>query len=196
MICSVALAIMYSSSHFNSYSVSDRQLSRGSLRHLCFKIGKKRVKHDSIYFDGIYDTVHHDGSNPIAKKTKVLMGIFSASGMEKYDHCREYIRETSVNPDEKHLSSLQDYMYRVDNDEKGDEIDCEIIYTFVIGGANDFERPEDHSDDKPLTLAQDRHGNSEPDCTYLNIRENMEEGKSATWFKYASLLVSNMVLIM
>lgn len=117
--------------------------------------------------------------------------------MEKYDHRREYIRETSVNPDEKHLSLLQDYMYRVDNDEKGDEIDCEIIYTFVIGGANDFERPEDHGDDEPLTLAQDRHGNSEPDCTYLNIRENMEEGKSAMWFKYASLLVvGNMVLIM
>ncbi|GFH56562.1 hypothetical protein CTEN210_13038 [Chaetoceros tenuissimus] len=148
---------------------------------------KQKAKHNSIYYDSIYyDAVHHDVSNPIAKKTKVLIGIFSASGIEKYDHRREYIRETAVNPEEEHLCSLQEYMYRVDHNEKGIEIDCEIIYTFVIGGANDFERPEDHGDDEPLTLTQDRHDNSEADCTYLNIRENMEEGKLATWFKYAS----------
>ena len=134
----------------------------------------------------IYNAVQRQFPN--ARKTKVLIGIFSASGIAKYDHRREYIRNTFVNPEEEHLCSLQEYMYRVDHDEIESLEECEIIYTFVIGGGKWGERPPDHGDDEPLTLTQDSYGNSETDCTYLNIRENMEKGKSATWLKYASLI--------
>jgi len=120
----------------------------------------------------------------VAHRSKILVGIFSTSGIAKYDNRREYIRDTFVNPEEDHLCSLQDYMYRVDKRKKN-MMDCEIIYTFVIG-AGDSNRPPDHGDEEPLTLPYDQYGNSESDCTYLNIRENMEIGKSPTWLKYAS----------
>jgi hypothetical protein len=68
--------------------------------------------------------------------------------------------------------------------------DCQLIYTFVVGGADpsDPQAPTELLEDDPnipmvLDSPSDQH---ERDVTYLNIRENMNEGKTVTWFKYAS----------
>ena len=64
---------------------------------------------------------------------------------------------------------------------------CHIPYAFIIGANPDAPTElEDYSDDmiiNPSTIE-----NAEDDVVYLNIRENMENGKSVSYFKYASSL--------
>ena len=73
---------------------------------------------------------------------------------------------------------------------------CELIYTFVMGGALDADAPtqlvsEENGRPIELTKPVSKSGRispdiNEPDMTLLNIRENMEDGKSQTWFNYAA----------
>jgi hypothetical protein len=68
---------------------------------------------------------------------------------------------------------------------------CELIYTFVLGAVGN----QDHSagfptiiagnDARPLVVNRS-DSNSTWDKTILNIRENMNEGKSPTWFNYGA----------
>ena len=78
--------------------------------------------------------------------------------------------------------------------------DCKLVYTFVIGGNNDPNAPTKIYQNTSihnitLSLSQcntctdaDKNYN---DMTILNITENMEEGKSLTWFYYASTYLTN-----
>eukprot|EP00554_Chaetoceros_debilis_P008518 CAMPEP_0194100522 /NCGR_PEP_ID=MMETSP0150-20130528/1329_1 /TAXON_ID=122233 /ORGANISM="Chaetoceros debilis, Strain MM31A-1" /LENGTH=192 /DNA_ID=CAMNT_0038786887 /DNA_START=1516 /DNA_END=2091 /DNA_ORIENTATION=+ len=67
--------------------------------------------------------------------------------------------------------------------------------------SRDFlDRPTDHHDDAPLAIDMEaiensetsdcnyynKEGNIASGCTYLNIKENMEDGKSPTFMKFAS----------
>jgi hypothetical protein len=69
--------------------------------------------------------------------------------------------------------------------------DCRIIYTFVLGGGDKNAPTEllqaktsnEMTVSKPGSI-RDRH-----DMLYLNVRENLNEGKSPTWFKYATTLL-------
>jgi hypothetical protein len=64
--------------------------------------------------------------------------------------------------------------------------ECQLIYLFFVGG-----NPDGPSElvapnaSFPMTV---KGSLNEDDLVYLNIRENLEDGKSQTFFKYASIL--------
>jgi hypothetical protein len=66
---------------------------------------------------------------------------------------------------------------------------CQIAYTFIIGanpnGTTDFV---DTDINGTLTTVPLGGSAMEEDLTYLNVRENMNEGKMQSWFKYATSL--------
>jgi len=69
--------------------------------------------------------------------------------------------------------------------------DCEFVYTFVVGAANPDAPPELVDGSRPMEVPRPIHGGisndlNEPDMTLLNIRENMNEGKSQTWMHYGA----------
>ena len=69
--------------------------------------------------------------------------------------------------------------------------ECELIYTFVLGGNPDAPSTELVDDSRPMEVQKPvTYSNTTdlnwPDMTLLNIRENMNEGKSQTWLKYGA----------
>jgi hypothetical protein len=71
------------------------------------------------------------------------------------------------------------------------ENDCRLAYTFVMGGnPNGPTELVEFNDSYPLTVNNIRN-QEEKDIVYLNIRENMKEGKSQTWFKYATTVLDH-----
>mmetsp|Transcript_20757 Transcript_20757/g.30426 ORF Transcript_20757/g.30426 Transcript_20757/m.30426 type:complete len:321 (-) Transcript_20757:70-1032(-) len=120
------------------------------------------------------------------QNTVFLLGIFSTTG-KKYDDRRRYIRTTYLATGDERMCKLSEYIRQVK--ETPNERRCQVPYTFVIG-AGGSGRPTDHGDDEPLTLETDANGNVDPegDCTYLNIKENMEDGKSTTYMKFGAQL--------
>ena len=119
-----------------------------------------------------------------SRPATLLLGIFSTTG-EKYSHRRVYIRDTYLGTGNPKICKLSEFIRQTTEDPMRRV--CEVPYTFVIG-AGGPDRPHDHDDSEPLTLDMDPYGNSEDDCTYLNIRENMENGKSPTYLKFAANL--------
>jgi len=124
------------------------------------------------------------GSRSGSRPATLLLGIFSTTG-EKYSHRRVYIRDTYLGTGNPKICKLSEFIRQTTEDPMRRV--CEVPYTFVIG-AGGPDRPKDHDDSEPLTLDMDPDGNSEDDCTYLNIRENMENGKSPTYLKFAANL--------
>jgi len=124
------------------------------------------------------------GGGSGSRPATLLLGIFSTSG-EKYSHRRAYIRDTYLGTGNPKICKLSEFIRQTIEDPMRRV--CEVPYTFVIG-AGGPDRPTDHDDFEPLTLKMDPHGNIEDDCTYLNIRENMEDGKSPTYMKFAANL--------
>jgi hypothetical protein len=118
-------------------------------------------------------------------RSTMLLGIFSCSNLQKYAERRDTIRKTYLSFDDPRICTLDEYKRQVD--ENPYQVVCQVPYTFIIG-AGDDDRPTDHDDDQPLTVKTALEGTVEEDCTYLNIRENMEEGKSPTYFKFAAEL--------
>jgi hypothetical protein len=116
--------------------------------------------------------------------TTMLIGIFSIT-TDKAKRRREIIREHIILKDEKRVCSLAEFQRQVRDSPT--QRKCQVAYTFVIG-AGDENSPTDHWGDLPLTLATDQLGQVEEDCTYLSIRENMEDGKSPTFMKTAALV--------
>jgi len=128
----------------------------------------------------------YNDESPIgnAQNTVMLLGIFSTT-QQKYDNRRRYIRTTYLANGDERMCKLSEFMRQVK--ETPNERKCQVPYTFVIA-AGGSKRPSDHGDDEPLTLETDANGNvdAEGDCTYLNIKENMEDGKSTTYMKFGA----------
>jgi len=60
--------------------------------------------------------------------------------------------------------------------------ECQLAYTFVVGGnETGLTQRVDDIVAEPITLPS---LSTEPDVVLLNIRENMNQGKSETYFKY------------
>ena len=67
--------------------------------------------------------------------------------------------------------------------------ECQLIYVFFVGGSphgpTELVAPNISF---PMTINSTLEG--EDDVIFLNIRENLEDGKSQTFFKYASMIVA------
>ncbi|GFH55255.1 hypothetical protein CTEN210_11731 [Chaetoceros tenuissimus] len=125
---------------------------------------------------------------PLSSKTTMLLGIFSTNDDEKYVHRRTYIRETYLNTGDPRICKLSEYIHQR---EYNMHPICQVPYTFIIA-AGGKHRPYDHDDKEPITITpkKSKRINDEDDCTYLNIRESMEDGKSATYFKFGAEIAS------
>mmetsp|Transcript_21277 Transcript_21277/g.31508 ORF Transcript_21277/g.31508 Transcript_21277/m.31508 type:complete len:349 (+) Transcript_21277:86-1132(+) len=144
------------------------------------QLGTKRRSLETLSNDSIYDSARSLFVDP--QKTSMLIGIFSTTG-SKYSHRRDYIRDTFLGQDEPRLCTIQEFIRQTE--ESPQKRVCQVAYTFVIG-AGGHDRPTDHDDNEPLTVDNDQFGNSEDDCTYLNVMENMEDGKSPTYLKFGA----------
>ncbi|GFH55254.1 hypothetical protein CTEN210_11730 [Chaetoceros tenuissimus] len=123
---------------------------------------------------------------PLSSKTTMLLGIFSTNASDKYIHRRTYIRDTWLNTADPRICKLSEYIRQLEAD--NDSV-CQVPYTFIIA-AGGKHRPFDHDDKEPLSIIpkESERVNDEDDCTYLNVRESMEDGKSATYFKFGAEL--------
>ncbi len=126
------------------------------------------------------------------RPTTMLLAIFTRSST--YMDRKEYVRDTYIRgalETDFRFCKLDDYI-RQTNEMAIEDRPCQVPYTFVIG-AGGRHKPYDHDGDvdkTPLTLQTNRDGTIDPegDCTYLNIQENMNFGKSPTYFKYGAHL--------
>lgn len=118
--------------------------------------------------------------------TTFLLGIFSYSAGENR---RKYIRETYLSIEDERICKLDEFIRQTKENPLTRK--CMVPYTFVMGGGG-YDRPKDHNDFEPLTKDTDKMGNADPDgdCTYLNIKENMEDGKSPSFLKWAANLAT------
>jgi hypothetical protein len=117
---------------------------------------------------------------PREGKARVLMGIFCRSIVDKqYQEMFRLLFD---------LSPLVCSLGRYEQDLlQGTESRCQLIYTFVIGGNEDtLDGPTELLDDRiPILLKKG------DDYVVLNIQENMNSGKSQTWFYFASTIMNN-----
>ena len=140
--------------------------------------------------------------NPVGR---ILLGIFTTNSRNDESR-RQLIRKTyltnfqtlqtvGLSSDAKNMiCSLADFMESGSNKE-----DCSIIYTFVMGAmdSSNTTAPTDLTeweDQENISYVVDRPSSSldtseHRDILYLNVRENMNEGKTVTWFRYASSIL-------
>ena len=136
----------------------------------------------------------------------MLLGIFT---MESKVERRNLIRSTYPTYYFPQVCSLGSYLEAFSNhndnhtEEDGSIIldDCRVLYTFVIGGVTENSTVTERTIDTPeyplslpvssssssSIIIEDANGHK--DITLLNIKENMNDGKSITWFAYASTLI-------
>jgi len=115
----------------------------------------------------------------------MLLGIFTImEEKEIRNKLREYIYRNPKRADPR-LCSLPEFIQK---QEEGQPCECQVVYTFVIGANTGPNGQYIHRDDSktPLIVNQQYIADFEPDVTYLNVHENMNKGKTPTWFKYAN----------
>lgn len=125
------------------------------------------------------------------QRPRFLFGIFST--LRETDAIRRsVIRRTYLASDPDRICSVKDLVNKPH---------CQIVYTFVLGA--NATGPTDMVDQPPQSLTVDTREEPildeqgrvipyEDDVTYLNLRENMEDGKSPSWFLYANTIVDNL----
>jgi hypothetical protein len=125
----------------------------------------------------------------VGHSTTMLLGIFT-NASEHGRIARERIRDTylkEVGRDPR-VCKLSEYINQHVSSE-GTNVVCQIPYVFVVGG--DPERDTDHGDDTRLVIDNAKEPLVDDvfdDTVYLNIKENDNEGKSASYFKWAHTL--------
>lgn len=115
----------------------------------------------------------------------MVLGIFTwDSGWEK--RRRQVMRETYQSSKDPRICTFDEFL-------SGDNPCCILSYAFVMGGG-DEDAPTDHPNDStPVSLDRNEvpkyaHLAEETDIIFLNIRENMNDGKSFTWPSYITSL--------
>lgn len=124
-----------------------------------------------------------DEELPIGADSTMLLGIFSTLSEEESEQ-RQMIRETYLA-----LSKVDDRVCNIQRYRKN-RFGCRLVYAFVVGSLEEGPTLH-HNDSEPLVVEPadlKLYGDIvlEEDVAYLNIKENMEYGKSLTWFKYGA----------
>lgn len=122
------------------------------------------------------------------RRPRFLFGIFSTLRHHDFSR-RNVIRRTYLASDPHRICSIK---------ELPNKPYCQIVYTFVVGANSSGVLDLVESSPSSLTVnitehpVLDDYGEEVPledDVTYLNLQENMEYGKSPSWFLYANMLV-------
>lgn len=162
---------------------------KGELRPL-----RRRAKEGGAS-SAYYGDDDDDDEPHLGAKTTFLLGVFSTL-TEKEKRRRALIRETYLSSEHSipGLCSLPDYEARGPKFRSG----CRIVYAFVVGanprGPTERVREEDDADGGggggvlALNGASVEGSMAESDVVYLNIKENMENGKTPSWFGYGASL--------
>lgn len=134
--------------------------------------------------------------------SRILLSIFTTDSQKDFAR-RNMIRKTYLSMyktfegyglDEgqyDRICALSDLMQDASNPRMEQ---CRVVYTFVMGGidASNTTAPTDllENDDSTVPyVLPPTDSTLEQDVLRLNIRENMNEGKTTTWFKYASTML-------
>lgn len=123
------------------------------------------------------------------------MGIFSSDNMFDATHRKWHRRLINEIWKDERVCDLDRFRATKDNAFRQK---CELIYTFVVGANEDPNAPTVRLEDTdtaqtPIELSGRFKNPVKPDInwadvTRLNIKENMNEGKSETWFYFGSKL--------
>ncbi|CAJ1959560.1 unnamed protein product [Cylindrotheca closterium] len=123
---------------------------------------------------------------------RILVGIFCTNLNQLEKKRREMLRHTYLTTytetDTKYrICSLQNLLAKTIEAEN-----CQFAYTFVVGGNSSAPTEQIDTDDiQSIAISHHNIPRAEPDVLYLNIKENMNEGKSETWFRYATLIIEH-----
>lgn len=123
---------------------------------------------------------------------KMLIGVFSSDTFNDCTHRKRH-RELFSIWNDRRTCSLPEYR---SGDEDLKEA-CQVIYTFVVGAGDKATAPTEIVDDS-VDLLVDRIENpyrediNDADVTRLNIKENMNDGKSPTFFYFASTVMEEL----
>lgn len=118
-------------------------------------------------------------------KVRFLWGIFTTEdGFERRKLIRNtYLSVFNATSTPERICGLNDLL----KNRLSHPDECQIVYTFVIGGAHDTNVTDlvfNYTEPlRPLTI-----DGKEDDVIYLNILENMNKGKSQSWLAYAAHL--------
>ena len=118
----------------------------------------------------------------VLRRVRVLIGIFATRNDEEY---RERFRS---------LFDLHPLVCSLGRYKRMHEMEtpCQLVYAFVMGGNPAGKAPTMLLDESLPILVAGQDGGSDDDKVFLNIRENMNQGKSQTWFYYASCIMDKL----
>ena len=141
------------------------------------------------------------------KRLRVLMGIFTYDDILQAPYRRQFRKLLDVFPqrNDTRVCSLYGFEHAPSDQAR---YQCQFIYTFVVGGLKktsarselvDTRVQNENGEDTTIDILMPSENvkfqrskdlkDTFHDVTFLNIRENMNEGKSQTWFKYATTIM-------
>jgi len=162
----------------NSSIVDSEELLQQAFRFIPSPSSVDRILANSA----VVDSLRNEHLLGTPHPSTFLLGVFSMDS-EKEAERRNLIRETMLGRDDDRVCSLKQYMDFITKNGYAAKQDCISPYAFIISAGGD-DRPTEHGDDEPIVIDPSTIPNAEPDCIYLNIKENMENGKSVTYFKF------------
>ena len=121
--------------------------------------------------------------NDSSYKARVLMGIFCRRNQD--EAAKEKFRKLFSL--DSRVCTLGQYERYVLEKKKNN---CQFIYTFVTGACECPNAPTRLVDDRfPILVGDEEEIDDEIN---MNVKENMNEGKSETWFYFASLIIDKL----
>ena len=141
----------------------------------------------------IHSNAQSTNDNNTPRRSRTLMGIFSSDSYNDATYRSRHRKLLNEIWKDSRTCSVHDFLLMEDEAKRQQ---CQLLYTFIIGGSPEEDAPTERLEDtptSPLTLPQMekpmRADVNDNDVTLLNIRENMNEGKSQTFFYYASTIM-------